>query len=960
MDNINDIINNNNNNNNNNHLEHNKNNCTKLELAVLNNYYDKVIDLLNNDNFIYYHENKICKKLCNGIIVDNHECKKEICFKTALYYSLINNYKCYSTLYDIVKKMYKVDPKLRRSCKCCDNKMPKQSIIFNSMIDGFLALNCVCKHKYNYLQYYSENFLNFNEVYDILYDDLGNSSNLRKFRIFCTKILNIKKTNDKSDENNNDNNCNNVKLKNFDLCIHDDVTFYFLEYCAKNENNNDKIRKTDKLNKIRELAKEFLIVSDFYEENCKIVKLLLNQQILEIFNYSISQVSNEKDMIQVFENITKGIDVFLDINYQNDSLGDIMNILCNNKDWNIIAQMILNKGYDNDISKCINTSLANKFYKLFDLFLTNIDDSKFKSNLDIDNLDNELIKNILLIGEFDNKVNKNIEDRKLDYINILIKLGYLDKYEIANSIIDIVIINCSNNDLIEGIIDLIEINKINANVTKNTFRNVIKYSNMSIFKHLLHYNYKNDNGANNLLFNDLIFDVLELKDNEKMEDFVNIFIDNFSKIDKKELNKIVNSNNETPLHIICKNNLTLLFDKFIKLFDVFKKDHDGNTALMTSIINSNYEMTKKLTNAKTQINDIWLINIPNNNKVKPIQECLNCENPYQMLCILLNSEGIDMKWDGYDKFVFNIFDILNNENNKIDMFDKLNEYYQCHEMMNIVDKSNKTLIIKAIENDEFQFVKAILIYFIEKKLLIVKINNEIIDDFEIVDILQNSVIIEYNINYHTNYHTNVNANYFPAVLMYVKQKLLILSEKIFENTNANTNAIEKRDSRMPNLSEFNTPNTPKTLEFPKLPELPELPDSPDFEDSIDSIDSIDSVNSSSSLVSCCSDCSHNNLDNDLDNNLDNYLSKTNGQDIVNIRIVVMIIIISLIVLILNYYYYYGYINSNKKKHLREKDIFIKKSDISEFTEEIELDIDTDSMISSKRRTDYSEKLNKFI
>ena len=84
-------------------------NLTLLEQSVLNNDYDNIEKLISTGTQIFTTD-----KLCNGYLTrrlscEHNKCIKNICYKTATYYSLFINYSLTRTINQVLKVLQTKD-----------------------------------------------------------------------------------------------------------------------------------------------------------------------------------------------------------------------------------------------------------------------------------------------------------------------------------------------------------------------------------------------------------------------------------------------------------------------------------------------------------------------------------------------------------------------------------------------------------------------------------------------------------------------------------------------------------------------------------------------------------------------------------------------------------------------------------------------------------------------------------
>ena len=428
-------------------------NNSSLELSILDNNYESVINLLDTDvETKYKFENGKCHKLCNGNSQHLNECTENICYKTATYHAIEMNCRAYNTIYSLASNLYKHDLSLRRLCKCChtdDDQQSKYSMAVISLIEGFVAAGCICRQKKTYLQYYAEDFLNLKVIYNVI------TENIDAIKEYCQKKV-------------DDNDSVKLELEPLESCVHEDISFYKITFCKKEEHNDTNIVI------LNDTAKKLLSAFEFYERNMRIFKLILNEQTLEGMMFFLESVDDEETMISVFHKLIRDLDPFIDINYKNKYYdNDFMSILLSTRDFPKIASKILAKGYSGSLLPLLKYPLDRKYWNSLRYLIENID----KNEIVVKPEDNVILRQIV---RSDNAVTD-----KMGYIEKLLQVGFI----INNDIIKFVINSKNNEELVKSIFDLLETKSIIIDrISAINLIYAVQYSSVKIFKKLLNYN----------------------------------------------------------------------------------------------------------------------------------------------------------------------------------------------------------------------------------------------------------------------------------------------------------------------------------------------------------------------------------------------------------------------------------------------------------------------------------------
>ena len=330
-------------------LKNLKNNTdfSPLEFAVLNNCFKDVEFLISQKEKIYYNLNLLCNGFMNRHF-NNHpnSCVPKICYRTALCIAMRNNYRAYTTLFILMKIL---------SSKYA---LPEINLGLNEM--GKII--CDCKEKTKYLKGYKDNYLSFRRVHKIM------------CRILPRLVWEFRKYDTNAE----------LRLIKLDVCVHTLL-----------QHDSIRLEKDD----ITELESLFLSVERWYQENVLITILLLNQQFIELNQYSLD---NDLDKIKL---------LYKDDNlYIRDNFTELYKLYVKNEHGDKVLNYLISKKLikiinNTDILELINEKHYETYFSLIE------------TNKEIMNLCEHIMFKIIS----DNTL--NIYD-KTRYIKILIDNGY--------------------------------------------------------------------------------------------------------------------------------------------------------------------------------------------------------------------------------------------------------------------------------------------------------------------------------------------------------------------------------------------------------------------------------------------------------------------------------------------------------------------------------------------------------
>lgn len=808
-----------------------------LDDILLDNNYEKIINLLEQGQTIYHSSNNLIIKLCGNknckiCLNSNNKLKGKItnkeCNKTLLFKSVNNTNRGIKTLYYLLLKLLIVQPNLRNLCKCCEdfaskeylnsldkNFIDKKSNIIediktrlepkkilelqiNYLINKFMniigLLPCECNFKNKLYNFYPDNYLNFKETIKIYTKTIPQVIKILKM------YYNIK------------DNHEELSLINESRCIHEDIRFNNLTYCKKKKysNTNQKI--------ILEIIMKIDIINTWVLESIKICIHLYNQQSLEYFRYILYNNQNkeldpsnqsefdrfknekQKNLSEYFNKIYSINNELLDLNYEcakKNIITSIIDFYNKNDENNLINLVLIIK---NQIE--IRNIRSSDRYDLNDIFIYYVIES-FKNNLI--NLGLEFlkhIKNLKLKKELEPKINYIFNTLlSNEDISIKTKVSYLKiinknkinviQFDIINKLIDI-----KNGDTM-----ILEFNK-----NENSLFNIDDYKNndyiFNIIKrcvtnnkvNILDYVLSNlDTSIKSYKIQPIIIYLIEIPKNNGSNYIDNEYeyirlLDIILKYEKNldiYINDEKNDQNIGLLEYCINNNLNmsarLLINKNIKLDSILliKCIENQNHIIFEYIINSNYKLIKIIYMNFTIIN-FMLYNLTNKNVHQDIL--------MRFLIKILNPI-IKYKSD-------NLISILNYQ-------DEINELFGFKLLNSKLDDKNKIIIFSLVKDllDPLKINTyknhAINTYNFPLIVYSMLLNQVEITYMLLNNLFKNRVIKKISSNTNSTifnyYHSNedININFVPIILKFIQDKLL---NNFDENKYINSKIILESDS----------------------------------------------------------------------------------------------------------------------------------------------------------------------
>ena len=702
-----------------------KKSLSQLEILAIENNFSDIEKQIISDNTIFHVNKKI--RLCNGYIDRKYgkhpkSCKSNICYKTALYYSLKNNCRLYLSIYKNLTHLQYAIPDLRKICTCCD--LPIKDLKYknlnhsiNTIIDKLWLLDCECHQKYDFCKGYRENFLNFNQVNKIFNEE--SSYLLDQINVLfdypCTKI-------------------ENIQLEDYMYCLHKNIKHKRNMICRT---NNEVINNKFDISK---LIGDLLALEKMYQENVKIVILLFNQQAYELFKYALTTTYSEKKCISSFKSIYRKEDPYVDVNYRPKSMDlNITELTISKSKYSNLLKEIVSYGAHIDKIDVVINSLHKKNYEAFYQIIPAISKDNINLSFEGKYMSYDILTDLSISSEYKCKLLTQLFDYGYDINNKTYEQSPLEiiiQLKDSDSIVELIIKTLKNNKWVS--LDKIIPHHITLAITNN------KNSSLdNLLKTGTDVNLSDDSNECPL------FTYLRLYD--KLDSSI------MNTILKYKPNlEIMDHNKYTPLLMASSygdiKSIKVLLDYDI---NIFQKDQNENTALMIGLHN-NYLIEALLTKNE---NGIYLINIQNNIGYTPLIASLYSKHPYSFISTIVNIDNVDFNLN--DKQGKTVLDHLIeieslSEKTKLKILDLLKDRVDC----TIVPKnSNKPTLVRGIEKNA---------HFIVDKLFIHLVN---LDKIEII--FQRQKIKKLNQSYKLNNIQVIpkfecHINYYSLVYNYLK------------------------------------------------------------------------------------------------------------------------------------------------------------------------------------------------
>jgi hypothetical protein len=493
-----------------------------LDKLVISNNYEKVLNSVKNGETLFKHN-----RLCNGLYMDQigkHPklCRKQVCYRTALFYALKNNCYAYMSIYKTLILIFMEYPEIHKGCKCCNIKIDENYLLLHNtlidILDRVWNIKCECVDKFFLHKTYKSTFLNFTYMDKIL----------KNIPIITDELIKICKTN---------NTITDVSFydDNFSFCIHHDMKKYI------NILNHQDITVEHNKEKIGKINRKLIDVYNWYIENTKICKLLFNLQALEIFKHNINTNVHVDDINKQTNDIYNNND--LDIDFYTSSIKSAL-------------EMCL----ENDLSSTVDILLQKKA-KLVrsDIFFNALQKKNYRSCIKvidlIDSITDNICNTILLDTEMDIELKNNFFQKFID-------LGY--KFE-SNIILNLAIQLPEHNNIVNTLLSVIKPEIADVYIA-------IEYNKQNTFKIILDNGFDINSKSDN--YDPIIFGCLN------NPDLLSILFEHNPDID------VLSNNNETCIWRACLSGCDettqLLLDRGS---DYAIRDETDNTLLMIGMYN---------------------------------------------------------------------------------------------------------------------------------------------------------------------------------------------------------------------------------------------------------------------------------------------------------------------------------------------------------------------------------------
>ena len=656
-----------------------------LEKAVISNDIDYVNEQLESGNTIYYDN-----LLCSGLYQKKFnyhpiKCHSIVCKKTAMYYSLWVNVLLYSKIIVNIIEILDNSPILHFRMENEDN----DSIIIkisNKIKNIYLSIlnldDSMCLIN-NFEDFYTERSMNFNKIYDLFKNNLGDLVNLFVERYGTNKINNNFEKNMISWKNN---------IKN--LYIYEGV-----------DKTIDHIKQVNLVSNLELNYKEYL-------KNVEICKLMFNQQSYEYYVYNLKnssyQIGSIIDKIKTNNNVN--------LNYEYNS--------------NNILSFTL-KHTDN---KDLVYNLFKSNLKLPETFLIkDVIDLKHYQNL------KELLNNC------DEKYLKEIEEIYIEILK-LENIRTSDKLEMIEILSNRDVLNCIDNifDLTiehELSFEIFQILSMRTNLKdKINIENVRKCMRLRKNRELNLIISLNSNLKKSKNFEDNIFHIYDSETNNDNEMGVLNLLDTI--ISNKINLEIPDEDNKTILLILINKKRTKSVEKLIiNNANVFHKDNKGNNILHYAIINEDIKIINLLI-LKTDNCGKHLVNEYNKENEYGLHLLTKTKNPIIILEYINSNSNTNyrIRDKNNDTLLHHILSQNISINNKIDLFKNL-----INNNLDLLENSKldmKPIVIRAVERDIYDIVIIVMNKLLELgEIIIQNVDDELdIENLIIEDKIGNNLI----------------------------------------------------------------------------------------------------------------------------------------------------------------------------------------------------------------------------
>ncbi|ORX86697.1 ankyrin [Anaeromyces robustus] len=298
-------------------------------------------------------------------------------------------------------------------------------------------------------------------------------------------------------------------------------------------------------------------------------------------------------------------------------------------------------------------------------------------------------KILIVVDDLVKDLSKNSNDDLPKFVDLLIEKG-ADKNKTNKNNDTALHAACKNNihEIIPKLITDKNINMKNKNGYTPLMIAIFK-RNYECIKSLLSSKYNLDiNMIDKNGNTPLMMTIMEYED---LSEFMDLFIE-------KGANKdLVNKNNDTALHIACKNNLNEVIPKLITEKNINMKNKDGYTPLMIAINERNYECIKTLLSNKYNLD----INIVDKKGNTPLMMTIMKDEDISEFIDLFIEKGTNK-------------DLINkNQSSALHIACKYNNYKIISKLItekniNMKNKDGYTPLMIAINNKNYECIKSLL------------------------------------------------------------------------------------------------------------------------------------------------------------------------------------------------------------------------------------------------------------
>jgi ankyrin repeat protein len=737
---------------------------TNLEWGAIINDYSFVYKSLEDGETIFHTVKGVVNRVCNGYYnrtrQDHPEkCKKNVCFKTALYYALRNFCRSYKTLYTILKTLIRLDDKYRPLCPCChdeEEQTDENIICVRELIKRFYNFECICHQKHDHYRGYKENYLNYQKV------SSGLKSSIISVKNYFKEIIEKKKS---------------TRVDIFPIVIEPLHTCLHKEIMVHNLMNCDKKKKVKDENKIIMAINNFVAIEAWYQESVKLCDLLFNEQMYELYEYVLYRWDDEEEIINAYNTLTRNENSQIDINYINPKCGHtILSKTIIKEDFpNLIKLMV-----ENGANTCIeyNLVLMSLYKQHYESAHYLIEISRIKDLADT--IDYRGAYDLILEDE------KLELDKKLELIEKLIKRG-LDMEQTlysgnGNHPLELVVKSKNSEKMLGGIFNFYrQCYKKNMYIPINILLTAIKLEKVDTLKIL--FAHKDDIDKDLILFDDSPL-VTYLKcaspNNEKTEILKTIL--------KYPLNiDVLDEHENTPIIFAIKKSLNRTAEILLEHgVNLFIRNAMDETPLIMAIKQSNYKIIKKIFDLNDK--EDYIVNMCDKIGNSPLYYTLYSDDPCNTMTILLKSKHINLNWVSKKgkSFLMHVMHSKININAKMNIAKK---YLSHINISDCYDDTQRPLIVETVILNEYELTKIIFEHMI-------KINHiKLVSNFKDNKNLEQLIRLKKKVNI----KSKDKVNYYPLIYKYLVDNY----DEYVEFKNINNNIFENK--KVDDVGEVNDP-----------------------------------------------------------------------------------------------------------------------------------------------------------